>query len=109
MFDSGRSSGRHSHEYGGSLTRSGLDLHCGADQCCAFVHAEQTEAAPIGVHLARSESHAVVFDDQRHLIRPALENDFDVAGAGVLGDVVERFLGNSVQRGFDLGGESLGR
>ena len=74
------------------------------------MHAEQAEAAPVGVvHLDRIEPHAVVLDDQRYLIRPALENDFDVAGPCVFGDVVERFLGDPVQRRFDLRSESLRR
>ena len=55
------------------------------------------------------ESDAVILDDQRDLIGPPLENDLDVAGARVLGDVVERFLRDAVERRLDLRCETIGR
>jgi hypothetical protein len=41
------------------------------------------------------------------VIGAALEDDFDVIGARVLGDVVERFLRDSIEGGFDLGRQAI--
>src|SRR6185503_7377408 len=81
--------GGHSYEDRRSVTGCGLDLQRGADERGAFLHAQQTEPAPIRIDPGRIESYAIILHDQRHVIGPSLENDLDVAGTRVLGDVVE--------------------
>src|SRR5688572_24814482 len=101
MLDGG--DGRHSYEDRRSLSRCGLDLQGGADERGAFLHPEQTESPAVAFGSAGIESYAIVLDDERDVIGAPLEDDFDMAGFGVLGDVVERFLGDAVERGLDLG------
>jgi len=56
-----------------------------------------------GSFAAGLKSLPVVLDDEEDVAPPALEDDFHVACVGVLGDVRERFLGNSVERRFGVG------
>ena len=53
------------------------------------------------------ESDAIVLDDEQHVIGPPLEHDVDVLGARVLGDVVERFLRDAIERRFSVRRETI--
>src|SRR5688572_1992463 len=101
--------GRHAHKDGRTVAGRRLDLQGGANQRRTFLHAQQTEPAAVAVHSGQVETDAVILDDQRDLIGPPLENDLHVAGARVLGDVVEGLLRDPVERRLDLGGETVGR
>jgi hypothetical protein len=83
-------------------------LHRCADERGTFLHAEQTKSAPVSIRFGRVKADAVILDDQEDLIGSAFENDFDMSGMRVLGDVVQRLLRDAVQRRLDFRGEALG-
>ena len=72
-----------------------------------LLHANQPESLTAAVLIDRLESDTIVFDDEGHAIRPPLEHDVDVLGARVFGDVVERFLRDSIQRRFSVWCETI--
>ena len=73
-----------------------------ADQGRPLLHSEQPEPLMRRSAVPLLEAHTVVFDDERHVIGAPLEDHVDVLGTSMLGDVVQRFLGDAVERRFDL-------
>src|SRR5204862_4670410 len=49
---------------------------------------------------------AVVLDDRLQVIGRAAQDKTDSGGAGMFGDIVERFLNDPVKRGLDFRGEA---
>ena len=62
---------------------------------------------PVGSRIRRLEPHAVVLEDQQDAIRSPFEDHLDAPGARMFGDVVERFLRDSVQRCFHFRRKSI--
>ena len=71
------------------------------------MHTLQAKATACLGRRTRVEPHAVVFDDQHDEIVAPFEDDFDAAGARMLGDVGECFLRDSVERGFGFGRQTI--
>src|ERR1700730_16772123 len=69
----------------------------------ALPHADQAKTllaraeCPLGV-----EPIAVVLDDEPNVIGTTFEQDGDVSGAGVFGDVGERLLHHAIENSFDV-------
>jgi hypothetical protein len=91
---------------GAGVGRAGVgrrfNLERGTDQGRAFLHARQAKALR-SASGSRIEADAIIFDDEQHVVGSPLEDDVDVAGARVLGDVRQRLLRNAVERGFRIG------
>lgn len=66
----------------------------------ALVHDAQPQV--LGGRLARVEAAAIVCDGQLDACGLAAEAPADLAGLGVLEDVVQGFLGNAVQADLSL-------
>src|SRR4029077_8978715 len=91
----------------GAFAGRAFDLKGAAEEARALAHAEETEAA-CG-RLLR-ESPAVVLDREADPVRPSLQAESDLRGAGVAQRILERFLGDAVEADLDRGGQgSRGR
>jgi hypothetical protein len=93
---------RHSNDDGGPFPCGRLDLHRGPDKGRTLLHPEQPESLRRRTAVARIKPHTVVFDDERHVIGPPLQDHIDIFSSGVFGDVVEGFLGNAIQSRLEL-------
>ena len=92
----------HPEEYRGALARGRFDLDRCADEGGPLLHAEQPESLFRRAFLCgvRIEPHAVVFDDEEDRVVMPLEDDVDLLSAGVLGDVGECLLCDTIERRF---------
>src|ERR1051325_6127957 len=96
---------RHAHVEGRAAARLALDVERSAGKSGALAHVEQAHALPpIICHcLIHIKPRAIVGDDQNGLAAAPLQHHLDVAGPGVLRDVVERLLRDTVEHrlGFE--------
>ncbi len=85
---------------------SRFDFEVTADDTETFLNSEQAQAAASisrwGCHTG-IKSPPVVFNNRLHLVGGAAEDKSDAGRAGVLCDIVKRFLNDPVKNRFDLG------
>src|SRR4029077_16350573 len=97
-------SARYPHGELRSAAGQRLNLEMTADRLRAFSHRHHAES---GLRLVRGIFHAleadsVVLNGHHAFAVRMIERNFDAASAGVLCDVVERFLGDAKERDLDL-------
>src|SRR4030042_965433 len=82
--------------------RAALDLQSGLDLSGPLLHDPQAEVIP--GDLRHLETHSIIPDVQPHPgSRVAAQIDPHLARLGVLGDVVERLLGDTIEGHLHLG------
>jgi hypothetical protein len=96
---------RNARQDGCPATRGRLQLQGAADRERTFPHAGQAD------HRCslrrRLNTHAIVFHDEGQVVGAQFEQHVDGPGAGMLADVVQRFLSNTIDARFDLGRKTL--
>src|SRR5436190_12677763 len=88
---------------------SRFDLEVTADNTETFVNSEQTEATGAIWRLrpdASVEPAPIIFNNCLNLLFSAAEDNSYTRCAGMLCDVVKRFLNDSVKNRFNLGGNA---